>query len=131
MRIVRYIIGGLLGYITLRSYFYGLGFLQNHDYYIFLDSIFPITLLDGLLIFIYYKGITLYGSNNKQRSRWLLISMLIILLFIALIFSYLQKLEADSQTELSHFYRLENQKQTMTIEKYKFSLDSCKKNSPN
>lgn len=119
-RIYRYAITAGLVYITAKSYFSGIKYFFENDYLKCIQEFIPITLVNIFLILAYKKGVSIYGSSNQQRNRWFLIAGLKIFVFISITFAYIQKLEADKQTELSEIYRIK-------AYKTEFKLDSCMK----
>lgn len=118
MRYVRYIIAALLVFITFSIYIRAINDFYNYDIIKFWVSIIPISALDFILIWVYSKGTIIYGTNNKQKGRWLLISFLLITTFISIIYSVIQKIEADNAKMMCIELDVKN-------EKFKSKLDSC------
>ena len=94
MRIIRYLIGALLLYVLISTFV--VSFAESKDILVTLFSCSPVVVLTALLIWVYAKGTAVYGTNNMQRSRWFLISVLVLGVIVAFIFSFIQKIETDN-----------------------------------
>lgn len=101
MRFVKYLIVILIFLITSSIYFGAISDYLSEGNLFSIFNVIPITLLDFLLYWIYSRKQAFFEANSQQRSHWLVITALSLIIFLLSLYAFILKIEADKQRSIA------------------------------